>query len=461
MTDRVTAGRRSNLLSLIVAGATLVAATPGSAQDAHYWTLQYGPRSSLLGGAVIGSVDDVSATYYNPGAIALASDLAFAVSTDVFEYSAITLEDGGGNGVDLGTAKTGLRPSLVAGTISRDLFGGGGILAYSALTRSRGTQDLAGVVLLTAEDLPPDAGLDDAIGGVEFTGRFNDFWGGLTYSHGLGEHVGLGLTWYGAVRSQNSDLNSTAALVGDDGSGVSEIDNSGGEYTAFRTLFKIGASFKAGSVTGGATVTTPSIHISGGGELSILRSTIGADTTALLAGVQTGLPAEYRSPLSVGGGVAWSIGAARLHGSLEWFDSVDPYVVIQGTEIQAQEPETESTVLDAVQEQASVTNWGLGLEYDLNEKFTGYVSFFTDDSNLEDDIEGAALSILPIDIKTVTVGTDFVLRSARITLGVGYGWGSEIDRELTDVLKQEDEDFEATYVYRSIKLLFGFEIGLG
>jgi hypothetical protein len=66
-----------------------------SAQDAHYWTLQYGPKSSLLGGAVIGSVNDVSATFYNPGALALAEDLAFAVSADVFEFSSVTLEGGG------------------------------------------------------------------------------------------------------------------------------------------------------------------------------------------------------------------------------------------------------------------------------------------------------------------------------------------------------------------------------
>jgi len=451
------------VFSLLLLGVVALVsfAAPAPAQDAHYWTLQYGPRSALLGGAVIGSVDDVSATYYNPGAVSQASDLAFAVSTDVFEYTGIALEDGGGSGVDLGTAKTGLRPSLVAGTITRSLFGGAGILAYSALTRNRGTQDLAGAVLLTRDDLPPDSNLDDVVGGVDFTGQFNDFWGGLTYSHALGDHVGLGVTWYGAVRSQNRQRQAIATVVATDGAGLTEIESASGRYTAFRTLFKLGGYFQAGSITGGATLTTPSIHITGNGELGLNESSVGVDTTALLAGIQTDLQAEYKSPLSIGGGLAWRIGPARLHGSLEWFDKIEPYVVIQGEEIQAQEPEDRTLVLDAVHEQTEVLNWALGAEYDLSETFTGYLSYYRDNSTLDDDIERAGLSILPIDINNVTVGTDFVVRTARFTLGIGFGWGSEIDRELTNLLRGEDEDFEATYVYRSIKLLFGFEIGVG
>jgi hypothetical protein len=454
--------RRSYLTTLAIAGFfALCSPVPAAAQDAHYWTLQYGPRSSLLGGAVIGSVDDISGTYYNPGAVAQASDLAFAVSTNVFEYSGVRLEDGGGEGVDLGTTRSGLRPSLIAGTISRTLFGGAGVLAYSALTRSRGTQDLAGVLLLSGDQIPPDAGLADVAGIVDYTGEFSDVWGGLTYSHALGAHIGLGVTWYGAVRTQNRKRQSISQFVGTDGSGLSVIDAASGKYSDVRTLAKLGGYLQVGSLTAGATGTTPSLHITGSGQLSVNQSTIGADTTALLTAVGTELPAEYKSPLSIGGGVAWRIGGVRLHGSLEWFDSIDPYVVIQGGEIQAQEPEDETGVLDAVHEQRSVTNWGLGLEYAFNPTFSGYVSYFVDNSTLDEEIERAGLSILPVDISTVTVGTDFVISSARFTLGVGYGWGSEVDRGLTDLLKEEDEDFEASYVYRNIKLLFGFEIGLG
>ena len=83
---------------------------------------------------------------------------------------------------------------------------------------------------------PPESHLQDVVGGVEFTGRYNDFWAGLTYSHALGDHVGLGLTWYGALRSQSRAGRSTALFAGTDGSGLSAIDDRSLEYSAIRTL---------------------------------------------------------------------------------------------------------------------------------------------------------------------------------------------------------------------------------
>lgn len=444
-----------------MAGAPLLAVTaPAVAQDSHYWTQQFGPRSTLLGGAVIGSVNDVSATFYNPGALALATDLAFAVSTSVFGFTTVTVEDGGGANVDLGTTKSGLMPSLVAGTIKRDMFGGAGVLAYSAINRSRGRQNLRGAVFLTSDDLPPESDLQDVAGGVEFTGRYNDFWAGLTYSHALGNHVGLGVTWYGAFRSQNRARRSTALFAGTDGSGLSAVDDRSLEYSALRTLFSFGGYFGVGAITGGLKVTTPSIHLTGSGQLGVAESTIGTDTTAFLAGIQTDLPAEYRSPLSVGGGMAWSFGSARLHGSLEWFDAIDPYVVIQGDSLYAQVPDGEGMVPEAVTEQSDILNWGLALEYAFSEALSGYLSFRQDNSALGEDVERNDLSGLPVDIRNLTLGTDFAFRSARLTLGIGYGWGSETAQGLTEVLREEDPDFEATYAYRSIRLLFGFEIGV-
>jgi hypothetical protein len=428
------------------------------AQDAHYWTLQYGPRSSLLGGAVIGSVDDISGTYYNPGALRLAADLAFAVSANVFEVSGVALEDGGGDGVDLGTSRSGLRPSLVAGAITTDILGRD-VLAYSAITRTRGTQDLAGFAILSGADIPPDLQADDLAGLVQFEGQFSDVWAGLTYAHAMGAHVGLGVTWYAAFRSQRRRGESVTQAIGTDGTATATLDIRAGKYSSVRTLAKIGLFATGGPVSGGITLTTPSLHISGSGQLGFNTGAFGPDTAALASTIQTKLPATYKSPLSVGGGAALRLGRTRVHASGEWFGAIPAYVVIQGEDFVSQEPE-EVLPVDAVQETAEVLNWGVGVEHAFSARVSGYVSYAADNSGLTDEIERAGLSTLPIDISTVTAGTDFAVGSARFTLGFGYGWGSKVDQKLTDVLQQEDADFEATFVYRSMRFIFGFEVGL-
>ncbi len=80
-------------LTLVAVAGLLASASVATAQDSQYWSQQCGPRASLLSGVVIGSVDDISGTYYNPGALGVADDLAFAISADVYEYESITIED--------------------------------------------------------------------------------------------------------------------------------------------------------------------------------------------------------------------------------------------------------------------------------------------------------------------------------------------------------------------------------
>ena len=72
---------RASLAALVVC----LLPWPARAQDSQYWTLQYGPVAELLGGVVVGSTRDLSATYYNPGALALARDPSVLASVRSFQ----------------------------------------------------------------------------------------------------------------------------------------------------------------------------------------------------------------------------------------------------------------------------------------------------------------------------------------------------------------------------------------
>ncbi|MCL7985228.1 MAG: hypothetical protein M8872_08255 [marine benthic group bacterium] len=427
-------------------------------QDSHYWNQQYGPRASLLSGSVIGSVGDISGTFYNPGALGVAGDLAFAISADVYEYESVTIEDGAGRGIDLGTTRSGVRPSLIAGTFTRTLFGQD-VLAYSILTRARSSSDISTEIISSGPEIPPELDLDELVGVGRVDGSFNETWVGVSYAHPFSSSFGLGVTGYVAHRTQRRRTEGIVEALAFDGSPSVDIDVRGGNYSTFRTLAKLGGYFTSESFSAGLTFTTPSLHIAGSGEFGINQAVFTSDTTVLLATVQPDLSAEYKSPLSVGFGFGWQLGNARINASGEWFDGVDPYVVMQGEEVIQQVP-PQPIAFDVVQSMDEVFNWGVGLEYAFRETLSGYASFATDASGFTDEIDRADLSLNTLNLYSAFVGADFRVSSARFTLGVGYGWGSEPAPGLVELIPDEDIDLDPRYVYSRLRLLFGFELGV-
>ena len=89
-----------------------------AAQDTHYWNLHYGTRSTLLSGAVIGSVSDMAATYYNPAALALFPAPEILLSGKVYQYNSLSLNNGAGPGKDLTSSTIEAAPTLFAGSFT-------------------------------------------------------------------------------------------------------------------------------------------------------------------------------------------------------------------------------------------------------------------------------------------------------------------------------------------------------
>ena len=134
---------RLHVFRLVGAAAlTLVLSLQSSqGQDTQYWNIQYGTRSTLLGGAVIGSVSDLSATYYNPGALGLSRASGLILSTGVYEGNSLTVEGSGIEKRQVSSFRFNVAPSLVAGRFAAD-SGAADRLAYSLLARQQAILNL-------------------------------------------------------------------------------------------------------------------------------------------------------------------------------------------------------------------------------------------------------------------------------------------------------------------------------
>jgi hypothetical protein len=438
--------------------ASFVAAS-ASAQDSHYWNDHYGPRAMLLSGVMIGSVHDMSATFYNPGALGYIAEPELLLSANVYRNESLTVRDGAGAGVDLESSDFSPLPNMLAGAVRKSWLGNNK-LAYSILTRKRFRTDVRGAGTSTEDVLVTEPGDEEFAGALNVRNKLNDLWFGVTWARDAGDSkVGVGVTTYLSVRDQEANseffaqaLNQTTGAM----ALVLDIDNF--EYRYWSLLWKIGLGFDFSPLTLGVTLTTPNVGLTGSGDALVNATRVGLGADGFATNLQSGVDAEYRSPLSVGAGGAYRLGRARIHASAEWFDSVDRYDVLTLESFTTQAGD--SLVTPSLQDESkSVFNWGLGIEYSVRERLDLYGSFTTDFSSATEHSDLAATGY---NLHHVAGGGTFGVGRSDITLGLGYAWGQEdIDQGIgIDPGSPADPADRVQLEYTGFTFIFGFSVAI-
>jgi len=256
---------RTGMRKLAPVVVAFALAAPARAQDAHYWSQQYGTRSELLAGSVVGSPQDLSTTFYNPGGLAQLETESFLLSATAFEYQRLSTRDPTGAFDGVTNDRLGTAPSLFTGLFPRDWVRG--TLAYSFLTRHR--FDLR-INSWRVDDVPLPGG--ERTGGNLFVDqRLSEDWGGLTWSEPFGD-VGVGVSLYGAYRSQRgrTEILSQPIPTGSAGPTFSLVDDY--SYWHFRLLAKLGLYWDGDAASVGVTFTTPGLGLFGNGRAAYHRN---------------------------------------------------------------------------------------------------------------------------------------------------------------------------------------------
>lgn len=451
---------------VLAAGLSSCLSLPIWSQDSHYWTNQYGTRATLLGGAVIGSVLDLSATYYNPGGLSLIDKPGTLMAAKVMQYPRVGLVGGGPESVSLHAFTPGPAPTLLAGTIRlrglRDHK-----FAFSYLAR----QDIKLGVSISETGLrdvfPGAPGEEDFVTQFRLDQKVAEHWFGLTWSYKASKHVGLGVTQYLAVRSHWSTVQESIETRTQANHIAMAFGSRQYSYTHFRTLWKIGLAADFKEVTLGLTLTTPSLDIGGKGTTGMNATLAGLDTDGdgapddyLAADYTDGLDSYFQTPFSIAAGMTFKIQKIRIYWSTEWFSAVKPYTVVDAEEFPAQSTgETLST--DVTHELAPVLNFGMGLEWFYSSRFKGYGSFTTDYS-AKKTATVTNLGMTDWDIFHIVTGGELRLNKSSLTLGLGYSFGSRELGQRIGVLPQGGVDglgdpFQGLeFRYAIYKMIIGF-----
>jgi hypothetical protein len=435
---------RSSRLAVSVGAALAVlalGARGASAQDSQYWNLQYGPVGQLLGGQVVGSTRDLSATYYNPGGLALAKNSAFLLSVQGFQSQTVSLEPLDDSPFPA-TSQSSFQvfPGFVAAAFPESWFGERTRLAFSLLTRQQ--QNLRIDERVAGFTLPPaiqavSPGRTGSFGLERlFDERMRETWGGLTLSHRLSDSVGVGGTLFGVHRGQRTRWEENLQLAYADGGGVSGLIIDDFNYAHWRLLTKVGVAWEGEATRLGLAVTSPSLAVTGSGKAGFTRSaagarvvTGGAEGATLINGLDEDLAATYKSGWAVAGGGAWRRRSLQIHASAEWFAAVDRFTVLAG-----EADPSLGTPITLFQDLGSLVNAGIGAEYWLGGVSANrgpeaggtalYGAFATDFNASPGVIPGEAASSNQ-DWYHVTVGTAFGVGRSRFSLGISHAFGSK------------------------------------
>ena len=429
------------------------------AQDAHYWSQQYGTRAELLGGAVVGSVLDLASTYYNPGALALMKDPSVLLSAKAFEYRRIALRDGDGESLGFEDDHFGPTPSLFTTLIplTRDR------LAFSVFTRETFEVNTSARVerpLLSGADAAFEYHIDYDV---------SDTWFGVTWARPIRPGLGIGGTPYLAVRSQRNRQESFTQAETDSGAAIASfIDDY--RYTHYRLLMKAGVSWLAEPWSAGLTVTTPSLGLGfiSGGEAFFERAIVGADLDGdgneddfLAFSPTADLASEFHSPLSIAAGFAYRFPTSVIYVSGEWFNSVSEFSALDVDDLPSQIPGV-SLTRRLLYEAQSVRNIGVGVEHTFEAGWQLYGSFTTDFSATTDRLNTNHM-LAAWDLYHLSGGAAIKISGLDLTGGLAYAFGDsdvkepavfEGDRVLGGIPP------EMSMRYRQLKFIVGFAFTL-
>lgn len=313
------------------------------AQDDHYWAQQYGAMSTLMGGAMVGGVNDNSAVYYNPAALSFINNPSLSIDANVYKMDKIVIDDGAGEGINLNSAQLSVYPQIISGMLNlfkSDRFR----FSYAILTRNHNN-----VLMNTRYIGKPDPGSPDDppspsvsfVGVYDYTNQLTEQWFGMGIGYKVNERLGIGATFYSCYRGQSYQLNNyvreVSSLDSSYAYGTKTTDEAI-KYSTFRLIAKAGLSYISGPWKLGLTFTTPSIGLYGSGSVrrEISSISVSEDPDAetqnfILADRQADVKTNYRHPLSIAIGMDFHTDKTRFAFSAEYFFKIGTYHLMEAT----------------------------------------------------------------------------------------------------------------------------------
>ena len=457
------------------------------AQETNYWFYNYGSSSFLKGGIVVAGVQSNSAIFYNPAALAFFEGQSIEAQADLISLDAFNIENGAGEGLGIGMLMLDVAPSLFAysrqSKKNRKLVYGVSILTKSLsnisyIIRHEDSGDLLSV-----------GGVEDIYHGMlKYDNRSRENWiiGALAYK--LSSKVGVGVSTNAVLRAQDFSRSYNAEVLPEgsqpsllgftDFALVNQSQNF--TYRSLGFVFKPSINMQLESLKLGAVITTPNLN------LGVLNNQTDRKSYAILPDVHPGVVYEanahtnyagvYQTPWVIDIGGEYDFGKTKVSASLAYFSSIDTYNMVEKKENSSDfntaftfDPEF------AIPQTASkaVVNFGLAVEYQLNEYLSYIGSVRTDFNHFDAAKLNRSEDFVPSmafwDVYHVTSGVMASGDNLQLSIGINYGLGlSEGDEQIVNMTNVSQDNYlkgeintNTSSHYHNVGLMIGLSYSVG
>ncbi|MDX1646516.1 MAG: hypothetical protein R3304_05180 [Longimicrobiales bacterium] len=463
--------RPGSVLTLVAVALGVPTAAGGPL--AHYWGDHFGNESVLLGGAVIGSVTDAAALFYNPARLPHEEDPSFVASARVYQWTSVRVRDGLGLGRDLRQTSFGGAPGFLVGTFSLSILANHQF-AFGILTRHRAEMGFQLRDERSGDLFASLPGEEDFIGVVDLQTRYKDDWAGLGWAYELSDHLSVGATafWYDRSFRRTALLDLVAVNQTREVEAL-EIERS---YSVGDKglVAKAGIAWRNASWSMGLTTTLPYWPLSRSGSIRYQNLAIGLVDTAggpvdniVESTVQRNRPTRWKTPWAVGTGVGWSSGPWQLHVSAEYFAGVPGHILLQSDSTVVGQSTGAPIRYTVTEERDAVINGGIGVRWNASEHVSVFASAVTNRSAATGDVIDFT-ELQPVVSHTsqqmdfVLLGGGLSVRTPWADLAMGATWqgSSEPTPRVLSFPSAEPADGPATLAVDEWRLLLGFSVPL-
>ena len=446
-------------------------------QDGNYWNNQYGAKSTLLCGAAVATYFDNGAIFYNPATLCFKDSGNISLSANLYEAELIKRGNALGEGLDLKGANFNFAPQIVSGNKK---LAKKAEIEFILLSRS----DVQFNQSLSFNKLYKDTLVFEPqqslyVGSYNLRKRVLDEWGGISMSFQIGKKMGFGVGSFVSYRLSRYQMSMNASSVGTDTiyQTIAKSDSSLNMFTnTLNLIFKAGWVYHGDKNHFGITLTAPSIHLWGKGNLEYAvfftdpQSWAFAPSNVYIR--RQNLPSFYKYPLSISIGYTRKFKKSQLHFSTEYFAKVLPYFSLPVTSAISKVGSGNVTyggeyVKGFQDAKRQILNAAIGWEKTLKGNTQLLAGFCTDFNSAMENWEEMSLADRNLNLEGFnlfhfSLGIGFQHNKNNIAVGLSYSMSQQLSNSLADFQNPTSvskfygfQQFNCVTEYRSIGIVVG------